>query len=385
MKACRGCSGDLEPVLDLGWVPAADHFPPAATPVTENESNHHLTLHLCHGCALAQLGDDDTEPEVPLGIEPQALRDQAVAAVQAVASEGWLRGRTVVEFGSPHGGTWLPLLAERGFQVEAPGTPAAVVLDSFGIMHEPDQRAAFRERAAAVADDGVLLLQFHSLAAILSSGEWNALRHGHFAYYSLTALQRLLHDAGLHVVDAWEFDLYGGTVLLAAQRTPGTRPAPAVRRILAEEAAAGVTVAAMIHQLQGTADEQAATLRTWLESEARRERRIFAYGAASRSVSLFARAGVDRTLVTAVADASYAKQGRRMPGTDVPIISPEQLLQARPDRVLLTLPDLLPEVQRHYPELDGRWRIAADGTPPAPTTSRRSRRDSFDVGNEVHP
>ena len=46
-----------------------------------------------------------------------------------------------------------------------------------------------------------------------------------------------------------------------------------------------------------------------------------------------------------------------MPGTDVPIISPAELVAGEPDRVLLTLPDLLEEVRRAYPQLEGRWRI----------------------------
>ena len=44
-----------------------------------------------------------------------------------------------------------------------------------------------------------------------------------------------------------------------------------------------------------------------------------------------------------------------MPGTDVPIIAPEDLLAADPDCVLLTLPDLLAEVSAAYPQLAGRW------------------------------
>jgi hypothetical protein len=39
-------------------------------------------------------------------------------------------------------------------------------------------------------------------------------------------------------------------------------------------------------------------------------------------------------------------QGRRIPGTDVVIISPEQLIAADPDCVLLTLPDLYEEVRQ---------------------------------------
>jgi hypothetical protein len=72
---------------------------------------------------------------------------------------------------------------------------------------------------------------------------------------------------------------------------------------------------------------------------------------------LFARASVDSGLITAVADASPAKSGRRMPGTDIPITSPEALVAAKPDRILLTVPDLLPEVRARFPELDGRWEV----------------------------
>ena len=62
-------------------------------------------------------------------------------------------------------------------------------------------------------------------------------------------------------------------------------------------------------------------------------------------------------LLVAVADASPAKQGQRMPGTDIPIVSPNERRAAKPDRVLLTLPDLLPEVSARFPELDGRWSV----------------------------
>ncbi|MHC6212178.1 class I SAM-dependent methyltransferase [Rhodococcus ruber] len=361
MSTCRGCgSPDVERVVDLGPMPAADCFPAVDTPVTADETAHPLAMNLCRDCGLAQLAEDDSVPDEPRGVEPQALRDQAAAAVRAAASEGLLVGRTVAEFGSPHGGTWLPLLTEHGFRVAAAGAAASVVLDSFGIMHAPDQRAAFRERASAVAPGGVLLLQFHSLATIVSGGQWTALRHGHYAYYSLTALRALLAEVGLYVVYAREFELYGGTVLVAARRTPRAVPAAETRNILEKETAIGVTDVSSVRRLQRAADTQSRALRAWLESSARRRRRIFAYGAASRAVALFARAGLDRRLVTAVADASPAKQGRRMPGTDVPIVAPEEMMTAEPDRVLLTLPDLLPEVRERYRELEGRW-VPLDG------------------------
>ena len=357
MNACRGCGmSNLHRVLDLGQVPPADHFPRSGDTVSDDEASHFLAMNLCSACGLAQLADDDTTAAEPRGIEPQALKVQAAEAVRRVLESGRLRGATVREYGSPHGGTWLPLLAEHGFT--PCDEPADIVIDSFGIMHDPDQCAAFAGRAAATAPNGVLLLQFHSLATIVRLGQWNALRHGHFAYYSAAALVRLLDDADMRAEDAWTFDLYGGTVLLAAVHGRGV-PGESVQRVIFDEA--GATDPCAVCGLQRAADDHARSLRAWLENETGSGNRVYAYGAASRAVALFHLAGIDRRLVTAVADAAPGKQGRRMPGTDVPIISPEELVAAEPDRVVLTLADLLSEVEHRYPTLAGRWRVDAAG------------------------
>ncbi|MGW5524986.1 class I SAM-dependent methyltransferase [Gordonia sp. NPDC003950] len=352
MKWCRGCgSWGLRRILDLGQVPAADDFPLATSPVTVAEASHPLAMDRCAACGLAQLADDDTVTAEPRGVEPQALRDQAAAAIADVAAAGYLQGTTVREFGSPHGGTWLPLMAERGF---TESDCADVVLDSLGIMHEPDQAAAFAQRAGSTARDGVLLMHFHSFATIMRDGQWNALRHGHFAYYSLRSLTTLLRVCGMSAVDAWRYDLYGGTVLVAARHGVHA-PSDALRALADEERAVlrGMPPTA----LQDVVDAHTSALRGWLEGARAAGESVYAYGAASRAVALLHRAGVDSSLLRGVADASPAKRGRRVPGTDVPIISPEELVDAQPDRVLLTVPDLLDEVSARYPELSGRWYV----------------------------
>ena len=73
---------------------------------------------------------------------------------------------------------------------------------------------------------------------------------------------------------------------------------------------------------------------------------------------LICRAGLDAGLLTMVGDASAARQGHRLPGTDIPIVSPRELTEARPDRVLLFLPDLTAEVRDTVPGIEdggGRW------------------------------
>ena len=353
-RACRSQAGDL--VLDLGDQPACDYFPSAADPGPDPQ--YPLQMWLCARCGLAQLVADPTAPEEPRGAEPAALVAQAADAVARAGSAGLLRaGTTVTEYGSPHGGSWLNLLAERGLRPQPAGQRADAIVDCFGMMHAADQAAALAERSAGLTDDGVLLLQFHTLAAIIRSGQWNALRHAHYAYYSTTALTGLLAVHGLRAEHAWRFDLYGGTVLLAARKGHALA-ASSVAELLDDDASAGVTDPAVVGGLGRDAEAGAAGLRAWLEAQREEGRHVLGYGAASRAVALLRKAGADRALLPAVADAAPAKQGLRMPGTDIPVVSPAELGETKPDAVLLFLADLLAEVRSAYPEVEahgGRW------------------------------
>ncbi len=352
-RACRSRSGQL--VLDLGDQPACDYFPRADDPGPD--PRYPLQMWLCAACGLAQLAADPTAPEEPRGAEPAALVAQAADAVARAGSAGLLRaGSTVTEYGSPHGGSWLGLLAERGLTQAAPGEPADVIVDCFGMMHAADQAAALAERGARLSANGVLLLQYHALSAIIRCGQWNALRHAHYAYYSTAALAGLLAAHGLRATDAWEFELYGGTVLLAASRQGAG--GETVEALLTGDAKVGVMDPGVLGGLGRDATAGAEGLKAWLSAQREEGRSVLGYGAASRAIALLCRAGVGAGLLPAVADASPAKQGLRMPGTDIPVVSPAELGVRKPDAVLLFLSDLRAEVRSAYPEVEahgGSW------------------------------
>jgi hypothetical protein len=357
---CRACGSDNgEVVLDLGEQPPWDRMPPAWDPLPDPV--YPLRMWWCADCWLAQLRDDvDVVEEVP-GIEPLSVLEQTRLSIARMAELGLLRpGATVVEYGSPHGDSWLPQLAARG--VAGPGSgPADVVLDVYGLLHEPDQAAALRSRAAALAPGGTLVLQLHSLATVLRGGEWFDLRHGHHGYWSLPALDHALKRYGLGVHRAWRYPLAGGTVLVAARRDP--RPDAATLGLLAEEMRAGVADPRRLRGLQAAASS-AAELRTWLQGERAAGRTVLGYGAASRAVPLVCHAALDATLLAAVGDASPAKQGKRMPGTDIPIVSPAEVARRAPDRVLLFLSQLADEVRAAVPGVEaagGRWVVLDPG------------------------
>ncbi|SKC37542.1 class I SAM-dependent methyltransferase [Krasilnikoviella flava] len=372
---CRWCRSDRGTVvLDLGAQPASDLFPEPEAPAPDPV--HPLRMVMCDRCRLAQLEEDPTGPEVPRGVEPAALVAQARAGVADLVAGGLLGpGTWAAEMRSPHGGSWLERVQEivpdavlLDGHGTVPGLAADLVVDSLGLMHEADQRAAWDLRLDSLAPDGVLALHVHPLSVIVRDGTWNALRHGHFAYYSLTVLVEMARSTGLVPVGLWRYPLYGGTRLLALARE-GSEPARAhagsagelVATELAAEAAAGATEPRAVAVLQRQVARSAAALRDWLDESTGK---VVAYGAASRAVALFALAGVTADDVLAVVDASPAKRGRAMPGGPgprVPVLGADILAEVRPDKVLLLVPDLLDEVRSAHPEVEGlggRWVVA---------------------------
>lgn len=361
---CRFCrSSDGQVVLDLGHQPSCELFPSGGDPSADEL--YPLRMWLCADCGLAQLADDAVVPEEPVGHEPAAVTAQRAEAVARVAAAGVLPASgTAMEFPSPHGGTWLDLLAGHGLTPSRLGEPADVVVDAcHGLMHEPDQRAALEQRVAALRPGGVLVLMYHSLAAIMSGVQWNALRLGHYAYFSTPALTGMLAELGLAVTSVHEFALHGGTVVLTASAgaTPDAAALPEVAR---RELETGVLRPAAVEELSGSADRTVATLRAQLQEHRAAGRRVYGYGAASRAVALLRMVEADATLLQGVADASASKQGCRMPGTDVPIVSPAQLVAAGPDVVLVFVSELVDEARAALPQVEaagGIWVDAGSG------------------------
>jgi len=357
--ACRFCGGlSGLTVLDAGSQPASDLFPAPSDP--EPDPEHPLVMVMCADCHLVQLESDPTTPEEPRGVEPAALIAQAEAAVEQAASAGYIRaGTRVYEYPSPHGGSWVEQLARRDM-VEVTEGKAELLVDIFGMMHDTDQRAALEERISHMTDDAVLLMQYHTVAAIVRSGIWNALRHGHFAYYSTPVLVEMGRQLGLTAIGVWEYSLYGGTLLLAFAKD-GSRwggQGEDVTAMIEREVDEGILDRVYVATLGQALSSSVSAIEAYLAETTEQGISVGGYGAASRTSALLRCAHITKNQVIAVADASIGKHGRTMPGNRIPIVSPADLVELRPERVLLFVPDLLPEVRKALPDIErngGRW------------------------------
>ncbi|WP_168582239.1 methyltransferase C-terminal domain-containing protein [Gephyromycinifex aptenodytis] len=336
---CRLCGGALERVLDLGQQPACDHFPLVEAP--RPDPTWPLALAMCLRCALVQLDHASPPEEAALAVQSATMKRHA----QEVTARLYRRlelgtSPRVREFSSHHGGSWIEAFTAAG--ALSVHERADVVIDNQAIIHSEQPDAALARRVAALADDGVLVVEFHHAARQLREAQFDTVRHGHPLYFSLHSWAAACARHDLVVVDAWSEEVFGGCLIAVARRRGS--PSAAVTRILEQERSAGATTPQGYAQLgedtRRVCDDLVATL-----TEARRRGRTVAgYGAGSKSCTLLGVAGIGPDLLPFTADLSPAKHGRRIPGAGIPIVAPEELIRRAPETVVILTWDIAAEV-----------------------------------------
>jgi hypothetical protein len=343
---CRSCGSErTELVLDLGPVPASDHFPQVSDPGPDPV--YPLELFRCETCTLLQLGPGaEPPPESPIGVDSATALEHARTTVRSLLDEEAIGpGATVIELDSGHGNSWLPALREAGLVERGPGERADLVVDLHHLMHEQELDPLLAAHRARLAPGGALVCEFFHGAAMIERRLVDTIRHGHYLYLTLTAALPAFERAGLTVTRAGEVDVYGGSLRVAARASSAApRVHDSVAAVLAAEQACGAGDHETAMVFAGEARQVAVDFRARLEALAAEGRAVAGYGAPSKAPVLLALAGIDRRLLAFTVDMAPAKDGRRIPGTGVPIRAVHALEEERPDVLVILTWDIATEV-----------------------------------------
>jgi hypothetical protein len=227
------------------------------------------------------------------------------------------------------------------------------------LAHVPDVNGLAAGIAIILKPQGLAVIEVPYVRDLIDNCEFDTIYHEHLCYFSLTALDRLFTRNGLRIIDVEHISLHGGSLRLSVAHDKTAR-SPRVMDVLASEQSAGMLTfeyyrdfADRIKVLQS---ELTVVLRR-LKSEGKR---LAAYGASAKGSTLLNVFGIGADVLDFVVDRSTVKQGRFTPGTHLPILSPEALLERRPEYVLLLTWNCADEIlaqQARYREAGGRFII----------------------------
>jgi SAM-dependent methyltransferase len=371
-RACRSCgSEDLASILAFGDMPLADRLL-TADELAAPDLTVPLTLVFCPGCSLVQIAET-VLPEVLFGrdypyfssVSSTLLAHSRTHAEELIGRLGLDESSLVIEIASNDGYMLrnfverdIPVLgidpaaapaaaAERAGirtlntffgrelarELAGDGQSADLIIANNVLAHVADLNGLVAGIATLLKADGVAALEMPYLVDLVDKCEFDTIYHQHLCYFSVTALERLFRRHGLIVNDLRRLDIHGGSLRLYVSRNENV--AASVSGCLAEERAQGL---GRIDAYRSFAD-RVHTLRAQLLGLTRDLKaaggRIVGYGAAAKATTLLAYCSYGRDTLDYVVDRNTFKQGRFMPGSRLPILPPERLLEDRPDYVLL--------------------------------------------------
>jgi SAM-dependent methyltransferase len=372
---CRHCGHPLTfPFLDLGFAPPSNAYL-THTDLTRPERYYPLKLFVCDSCWLVQTEDYASR---------EALFDSDYAYFSSV-SESWLAHARqyasfiieelsldsdsfVVEVASNDGyllrnfvSAQIPCLgveptASTAARAEQLGVP--VVREFFGeqlarslaatgpladlivcnnvFAHVPDVNDFTAGLKTVLKPGGTITLEFPHLVNLLDEVQFDTVYHEHFSYFSLQAVEHILRASTLRVWRVEQLKTHGGSLRVYACHADDTRADDAsLERVRALENERGIMQLDTYRNFQGRVNVAKNGLLRFLLDCKDAGLKIGAYGAAAKGNTLLNYAGIKPDLLPYVCDAAPSKQGKFMPGSHIPIISPAELARAKPDVVLI--------------------------------------------------
>lgn len=388
-KTCRACGGqDLRLVVDLGATALANSFPQSPDEFL-SELRVPLELFWCATCSLVQLlhvvpaevlfsnyiyvtGTSDTIAEhnrryarsvvSGLGLGRDDLVVEVASNDGSLLSEfqrcgvrvtGVEPASNIAERANARG---VPTLnrffgEEQGRRLRDELGPARVVCGNNVLAHVDDTLGFLRGARALLADDGRAIFEVPYLGEFLENVEYDTVYHEHLCYFSVTALMRLFEESGLSVVDVERHPIHGGSVrVFGAPRSHAAPHGQTAREFAARESAAGW---ASFARYERFARDVEANKRAVLEffGRLRDERKtVGGYGAPAKGNTLLQYCGITPALLPYTVDKNPLKVGRFTPGSHLPVLDVEALLERQPDVVFVLAWNFADEIARQQAE-----------------------------------
>ncbi|MBC7782347.1 MAG: methyltransferase domain-containing protein [Burkholderiales bacterium] len=384
---CRFCGTTLaHTFVDLGTSPLCQRHVTQAR-FNHSESFYPLHVYVCHECFLVQLPQYVAREEIFDGdygyfssFSDTWLKHAKDYTEQMIARFGLGAKSRVVEVAS-NDGYLLQYFVQQGIPclgieptantaeaAEKKGVkslvrffgretahdvrqiygPADLLLGNNVLAHVPDINDFVAGLKILLSDRGVVTMEFPVLSKLIANNYFDTIYHEHFSYLSFTTVERIFAQHGMTLFDVDRLTTHGGSIrIYARHQEDQSKPvSDNVTAIKAEERALGHFDLDYYASFGEKVRETKRKVLEFLIEAKRNGKTIAAYGAPGKGNTLLNYCGVRTDFIDYTVDRSPHKQGNFLPGTRIPILSPDEVMRTRPDYLFILIWNLKDEVMK---------------------------------------
>jgi SAM-dependent methyltransferase len=390
LGTCRFCSAALCEFVDLGTSPLCESFL-AEDQLNAMEPFFPLAAYVCPECFLVQLQEYVSPKDIfseyaYFSAYSDTWLDHARKYAEAMTDKFRLGPDSrVVELGS-NDGYLLQYFVEKGipvlgidpaanvakaaekrnvptlvrfFNAETAraladaGTLADLVLGNNVLAQVPNLNSFIEGIPLVLKAGGVCTIEFPHLLKTIEGNQFDQIYHEHFSYFSALTAQRIFAAHRMRLFDVEELPTHGGSLRIylchVADQSHPTQPS--VSDLLQHEREAGLdrleTYANFAAQVYSTKRK----LLSFLINAKNAGKTLAGYGAPGKGNTLLNYCGIRSDFLDYTVDRNPYKHGKFLPGTHIPIFSPDRIFETKPDYIVILPWNLKDEIMEQLAQV----------------------------------
>jgi len=242
------------------------------------------------------------------------------------------------------------------------GKKADLLIGNNVLAHVPDLNDFVSGMKTVLAPSGIITMEFPHLMRLIDENQFDTIYHEHFSYFSLITVEKVFARHGLILFDVEELPTHGGSLRIFARNAedPSKPVSEKVKDLMNREQAYGLKDLDFYRSYGSRVKEKKRDILEFLIRLKREGKNIAGYGAPAKGNTLLNYCGIRTDFIEYTVDRNPHKQGCFLPGSQIPILSPEKVRETRPDYLLIlpwNLKDEIMEQMRHIREWGGRFAV----------------------------
>lgn len=387
IDVCRTCgSPNLKLYMPLGDHALANSFLKPED-LDKEEKKYPLEVYYCEDCFHSQLGYtvppemmfrkylwvSSTSDAIPVHFAEYAkevyenFMQPGDLVVEAASNDGCLLkgfkgfdvrilgvepARNIAEMAEKEG---IPTIAEF-FDVDIAqkivkkhGNAAAVIANNvFAHVHDI---GGFTDAAyTLLKNNGVFVIESPHFLKLLQNIEFDTVYHEHISYLSLTPLVPFFKKHKMNLYNIKETPVHGGSIRMTVTKDMDKPMTKKLIDLLEQEKKAGISNPKTYEKFQAKIEQLKEDVVKILKDLKVQGKTIAGYGASAKGQTLLQFMNIDTTLLDFIADKAPLKQGLYTPGTHIPIVPAEALLERQPDYTLILAWNFADEIMKQQKE-----------------------------------
>jgi hypothetical protein len=237
---------------------------------------------------------------------------------------------------------------------------ADLLLGNNVLAHVPDLNDFVGGMKVLLKPGGVITMEFPHLMRLVDENQWDTIYHEHFSYFSFSTVRRVFAAHRLRLFDVEELPTHGGSLRIYGCHDDDVAKPDSERahELLAREDSAGYSKPETYLDFGLKVAEDKRRILSTLIALKEDGRTMVGYGAPAKGNTLLNYCGIGPDFLDYTVDLNPHKQGHLLPGTHIPIRSPDAIRETRPDLVFIlpwNLKDEIMEQLAFVREWGGRY------------------------------